>query len=142
MTYPLTAYHFKVEWGGARIGFTEVSGLEQAVQPVLYREGSSASYAPMVIPGLPGFENIVLKRGMMANDNEFFDWIDTIRLNQVERRDVTISLLNAEHDPGVVWKVRNAWPVRLQGPLLDATRNAVAIELLELAHEGLRVEVL
>ncbi len=141
MNYPLTGFHFEVEWGASRIGFTEVSGLDIASQPVVYREGSSKSATPMVMPGLREYSPIILKRGMMVNDNEFFEWLSTINLDQVERRDLTISLLNAQHEPVTVWKVLNAWPVRLQGPILNALRSEVAIELLEIAHEGLIVSV-
>jgi len=140
MQYPLTTFHFNVEWNGSRIGFSEVSGLDMSVEPIRYREGSSPSFNPIVMPGIPSFSNVVLKRGVFAGDNDFFTWINTISLNQVERRDLTISLLNEEHNPVMRWKIKNAWPVKLQGPTLNATANEVAIEMLELAHEGVQIE--
>ena len=138
--YPLPGYHFQVEWGGTRLGFTEVSGLDIEIQVIEYREGSSPQYAAMKMPGIPKYSNITLKRGIVTGDNEFFDWLKTISLNQVERRDLTISLLNETHEPAMVWKAKNAFPVKIEGPTLKATENEVAIETLEVAHEGLTIE--
>jgi conserved hypothetical phage tail region protein len=92
------------------------------------------------MPGMQKFGNITLKRGMMPADNEFFKWWNTHQLNKIERRDITIALLNEKHEPIVIWKVRNAFPVKVDGGSLKATGNEVAIETLELAHEGISVE--
>lgn len=140
MSYPLPAFHFQVEWGGTNIGFTEVSGLEVEHQVIEYRHGASPTYAALKMPGIPKYTNIVLKRGIMSGDNEFFDWVNTAALNQIERRDVVIKLLNDQHEPVMVWKLSNAWPVKLVGPQLNSTANEVAIESLELAYDSLSVQ--
>lgn len=140
MTQPLAGYHFQVEWGGARLGFTEVSGLDVETAVLEYREGSSPDYAPIKIPGLRKYSNIVLKRGVVRGDNEFFQWLNATRLAAPERRDLTIALLNEEHEPTMVWKARNAWPVKIVGPVLDALEGRLAIETLEIAHEGLTIQ--
>ena len=67
-------------------------------------------------------------------------WLNTISLNTVERRDITISLLNESHEPVVVWKVRNAFPTKVQSTDLKADGSEVAIEQVEIAHEGLTIE--
>ena len=128
--YPLRVNPFQVDWGGSRIGFTEVSGLSIEVQVAEYREGSDPEYKPRKMPVSFKYSNIVLKRGIVARDNEFFDWLNTIKLNKVERRDLVISLLNEEHAPVMVWKVKNAFPVKLEGPVLMADSDDVAIETL------------
>lgn len=138
--YPLPAFHFQVEWGGKRIGFSEVSGLNIEVQAIEYRDGASPVYSVQKMPGIPKYGNITCKRGIVAGDNQYAEWLATIQLHQVERRDVTISLLNEEHAPVMVWKARNAFPVKIEGPGLKSTGNEVAIESLEIAHEGLTVE--
>lgn len=137
MAYPLPVFHFQVEWGGTTIGFSEVSGLTVEVQPIEYRDGASPQYSVVKMPGIPKFTNITLKRGIVAADNEFFAWLNTTKLNTVERRDLIISLLNEEHEPTMSWKIVNAFPVKVEGPSLKSTGNEVAIETLELAHEGL-----
>ncbi len=137
---PLVNFHFQVEWGGSKIGFSEVSGLGMKTEVLKYRNGASPEYHVIKMPGAIKYSNIVLKRGMMMGDNEFYDWWNTIQLNQVERRDITISLLNENHEPVVIWKVRNAFPAELNWEPLSSQNNAVFIEVLELAHEGIRAE--
>jgi len=140
VNYPITAFHFQVEWGGTRIGFTEVSGLTVELQSIDYREGNSPEYQVTKMPGIPQYSNITLKRGMYRSDNEFFQWLNTVKLNEIERRDLTISLLNEEHEPITVWKVKDAWPSKVEGPSLNSTGNEVAVETIELTHEGLTIE--
>jgi phage tail-like protein len=140
MSYPLSKFHFTVEWGGTKIGFTEVSGLDVETEVIEYRHGASKEYSTTKMPGLQKYTNITCKRGTFASDNEFFDWFNSISLNQVERRDITINLLNEEHEPVVVWKVKNAWPTKIQSTDLKADGNEVAIESMELVHEGLSIQ--
>jgi phage tail-like protein len=138
--YPLPTFHFTVTWGGTRVGFSEVTGLTQENQAIEYRDGSFPEYSSIKMPGLRKFSNITLKRGVIKADNEFFKWLSTIKLNTVERRDLVISLLNEKHEPVMTWKVQNAFPVKLEGPQLKALGNEVAIESIELAHEGLEIQ--
>lgn len=86
------------------------------------------------------YSNITLKRGTFKGDNDFYKWLNTISLNTVERRDLTISLLNEKHEPVVIWKVHNAFPIKVQSTDLKADGSEVAIEQLDLAHEGLTIE--
>lgn len=137
---PLTTFHFIVNWGGVRIGFTEVTGLDIQTEVISYREGSSPDYQYIKMPGMKRNGNITLKRGLVKGDNDFFNWYNTILLNNVERRDITISLLNEKHEPAVTWRVRNAFPVKVSGPELKAGANEIAIETLEITHEGLTIE--
>ena len=137
--YPIPAFYFKVEWGGTNIGFSEVSGLTQETQIIEYRQGASPQHSPIKMPGLRKVNNITMKRGVAKGDNEFFKWLSTVKLNTIERRDLTISLLNENGDPVMVWSVLQAWPTKVEGPGLKATGNEVAIESIELAHEGLTV---
>ncbi|MDX5338234.1 MAG: phage tail protein [Cyclobacteriaceae bacterium] len=140
VAYPVSVFHFQVEWGGTRIGFTEVSGLTIELQTIDYREGSSMEYHVSKMPGIPQYSNITLKRGVFRADNEFFQWLNTVKKNNIERRDLTISLLNEEHEPVMVWKVKEAFPCKVEGPTLNSTGNEVAIETVELCHEGLAIE--
>ncbi|MBS1656924.1 MAG: phage tail protein [Bacteroidetes bacterium] len=138
--YPIPKFHFRLEWGGAKIGFTEVTGLDISNDVIEYRDGATPEYSKIKMPGLRKFSNITLKRGTFKGDNDFYKWFNTIQLNTVERRDITISLLNENHEPVVVWKVKNAFPVKVTSTDLKADGNEVAIESLELAHEGLTID--
>lgn len=137
--YPLPKFHFIVEWGGKRVGFTEVTGLDMQVEAIEYREGNSKEYSKIKMPGMHKFSNITLKRGAVGGDKEFFTWINTVSLNTVERRDLSISLLNEKHEPVFTWKVKNAFPVKVQASDLKSDGNEVAVETIELAHEGLNI---
>ena len=138
--YPLPVFHFQIQWGGTNLGFAEVSGLNIETQMIEYRDGLSPVYSSIKMPGIPKYGNITLKRGILPADNEFYDWLNTTKLNTVERRDLTISLLNENHEPVMTWKATNAFPVKVEGPGLKATGNEVAIESIEIAHEGLTIE--
>ena len=138
--YPLPKFHFVVQWGGTRIGFTEVTGLEVTTEKIEYRDGASKEYHKVRMPGMQTFGDLTLKRGIFAADNEFYAWWNTVALNKIERRDITISLLNESHDPVVVWKVKNAWPTKVTSTDLNASGNESAIETLVLSHEGLTME--
>jgi phage tail-like protein len=140
--YPLVKFHFSVEWGGTKIGFSEVSGLDVETEVIEYRDGASPEFSKKKMPGMQSYSNITLKRGSFQSDNEYYDWWNTVKLNKIERRDIIISLLNEAHEPVVAWKVKNAWPVKVQSTELSADGSEVAIETLELAHEGLTIEYL
>ena len=138
--YPIPKFHFQVEWGGTKIGFTEVSGLDVESEVIEYRDGASPEYVKTKMPGMQKFSNITLKRGTFQGDNEFYNWWNTVALNTIERRDITISLLNENHEPVVVWKVKNAWPTKVQSTDLKADGNETAIESIEVVHEGLTIQ--
>ena len=142
MKYPHIKNHFRVEWGGTNVGFMEVSGLSIELDVVSYREGSSPENSERLMPGLKKYSPIILKRGIVKSDDDFYKWINTSQFNTIERRDVTISLLNESHEPVVIWKVKNAFPFKLEYSPLNAQGSEVAIESLTLAHEGLVVEYL
>jgi phage tail-like protein len=135
--YPLPKFHFLVDWGGTNISFTEVTGLEVETEVIEYRGGASPEYSKVKMPGMQKYANLTLKRGTFKSDNEFYAWFNTVKLNTIERRDITISLLNEEHEPTVVWKVKRAWPTKVTATDLKADGNETAIESLELVHEGL-----
>ena len=139
-TYPIPKFHFRVEWGGTNIGFSEVSGLNIENKVIEYRDGVSPEYSKIKMPGMMEYSNITMKRGVFKGDNEFSKWLNTISLNTVERRDLTISLLNEKHEPVVVWKVHNAFPIKVQSTDLKADGSEVAVEQIDLAHEGLTIE--
>ena len=69
----INKYHFIAQWGGSRIDFLEISGLDIFVNVIPVRGGSSPQESPMKIPGLTSFPEVVLKRAIRVGDNEFFD---------------------------------------------------------------------
>lgn len=140
--FPLPKFHFSVQWGGSKIAFTEVSGLNKEMDILEHRVGSSPEFFKRKMPGLQKLGNITLKRGVFINDNEFYDWYNTVALNTVERRDLTISLLDENHEPKVVWKVKECFIVSLKCTDLKAEANEIAIDTVELANHGFALEYL
>ncbi|QIE56031.1 phage tail protein [Pikeienuella piscinae] len=138
--YPLPKFHFQAEWAGARIGFTEVSGLGVETEVIEYREGVSPEYSKLKIPGMQKYANVTMKRGVFASDNEFFEWWNTVALNKIERRDITISLLDEEHAPVMVWKLKNAWPTKIISTDLKADGNETAIESVEVVCDSQSIQ--
>ncbi len=139
--YPLPKFHFQVEWGGSQIGFTEVSGLDVETEAIEYRHGASPEYFKTKQPGMVKYSNLTFKRGTFKGDNEFYDWYkNNVKFENPERRDITISLLGEEHSPLVVWKVKNAWITKVQSTDLKADGNEIAIETMEVVHEGLEIQ--
>lgn len=147
--YPLPKFHFQVDWGTgeANFGFTEVSGLDFETTPIEYRHGASKEYNKTKQPGLTKYTDVTLKRGTFQKNDEFFKlWKETYFFQEGNstgskyRRTVTISLLGEDHKPLIVWKLKNAWPTKIQSDSLKADDNNVAIETMVLVHEGLTLE--
>jgi phage tail-like protein len=138
--YPLPKFHFQVQWGGERVGFTEVTGLDIQIEAIEYREGSSPEYSKIKMPGLHKFSNLTLKRGTIKSDSDFYKWINSTSLTKVQRRDIIISLLDETHAPVMTWKAINAFAIKVQASDLKSDGNEVAIETIELAHEGLNIQ--
>jgi phage tail-like protein len=141
--YPLPKFHFQVEWGEDRFGFTEVSGLDFETEVIEYREGNSVTYNKTKQPGLTKYANISLKRGTFLGDFKYFElWKKTMMFQEGAaqyRRDITIKLLDEEHKPIITWALSKAWPSKVQSTNLKADANEVAIESMDLVHEGLRI---
>jgi phage tail-like protein len=135
--YPLPVYRFAVSFGGESIAFSEVSGLELSRETITYKDGLGRRY----MPGQAGDVTLTMKKGLVKGKSEFYTWISSISLNQVDKKDITVSLTDEKGEtPMVTWKVSNAFPTKLSAPSFDATTNDVAIETLELMADGLSME--
>ncbi|MCI8379337.1 MAG: phage tail protein [Lachnospiraceae bacterium] len=134
--YPHGKFRYKVEIDGlAAGGFSEVSGFDASIDVMEYREGDMVQ-TPMKIPGLKKYGNITLKQGL-ADSTVLYDWIIAGVNGAVQRKTITITLLDEEEAPAASWQVINAWPTKYTAPDFNATSSEVAIETLEIAHEGM-----
>lgn len=132
---PLSAFNVRVEINGITVaGFTECSGLASETEVVEYREGGD--FRTRKLPGLTKFPNIVLKRGLTL-DRSLWEWRQTVVNGTVDRRSGSVILLDAARNEVARWNFFEAWPSKWEGPALNAQSSAVAIETLEIAHEGL-----
>lgn len=116
-------------------GFSECSGLEMAMQPEEYKEGGRNG-AVLKFPARITWTNLTLKKGIGVG-TELWDWHYSFVEGRGKRRDGTIMLLNERRLPNNVWFFRRGLPVKYTGPVLNATQNNVAIETIEIAHEGI-----
>jgi phage tail-like protein len=138
--WPIPKFHFQVKWDAEVMLFQEVSGLDTETQPIEYRHGDSKEFTTIKMPGIKKFGNITMKKGVFKSDNKFWDWYNQIKMNTVKRIPVTISLLDETGAPTMVWTLTNAWPTKITGTDLKSDGNEVAIESIEIAHEGLTID--
>jgi phage tail-like protein len=138
--YPLPKFHFQVEWGGSTAGFSEVTGLQTDKELTFNRDGGNPVHEKNMTSGLQKYDSITLKRGVFAGDNEILRWLTTDSFDRIGRQDITITLLNEKHEPVLKWRARNAFPAKVTGQGLKADGNEVAVESIEIHHEGLVIE--
>lgn len=136
--YPLPRFHFQVDWGGTKISFTEVTGLVIEREKIEYRHSDSKDFHKIAMPGLQKTAPLVLKRGKFENDIEYNDWYEEVSDERAtKRRDVIIRLLNEKQNPVAAWKASRCFPLKVTAPDLKSDANEIAVESVELAHEGL-----
>ncbi|MFT7265146.1 MAG: phage tail-like protein [Halioglobus sp.] len=144
VNYPLPVYNYKVDIGDKTIGFSEVSGLDIAHETITYKESSLTGLGPiaMYMPGQGTPANITLKKGFVTGVSVpiLFDWLNSIQLNRVEKKDIYVRLCDETGAAVVSWKVINAFPTKLEAPSFTAESNEVAIESMELMADGVSVE--
>ena len=137
---PYRAFNFVIEIDGVPRGaFAEVGGLTAEGDSADYREGTDVQPSVRKLVGLRKYTNITLKRGYTA-DKVLWQWYTNIFNGQADRRNVTIVLLNERREPVLRWNAENAWINKIEGPALKASGNEVAMESIELVHEGLTLE--
>ena len=138
--WPIPKFYFQVKWDSEVMSFQEVSGLDVEAQPIEYRHGDSPQFSTISMPGLRKSGNVTMKKGVYKSDNKFWDWFNQIKLNTVKRVPVTISLLDEAGAPTMVWTLANAWPTKITSTDLKADGNEVAIETIDIAHEGITID--
>lgn len=139
--YPLPAFFYQVTIdGGDAMRFSEVSGLAVEYETITYKHGLSSKEGNIYMPGLKADITLTLKKGIVKSDSYLLEWMTSTNLNTVQKRDITISLLNESEEPTVSWIVEDAFPKKLEAPTLNAMNNEVAIESLELIARNLRIE--
>ena len=133
---PYKAYNFRVEIDGITVAaFCEVSGLSNETEVISYRVGGEPT-AVRKLPGLTTYANLVLRRGITKND-ELWNWRKTVLDGAVERRNGAIVLLADDGTELVRWTFVDGWVAKYESSDLNAKANEVAIETIEIAHEGL-----
>ncbi|NHN24067.1 phage tail protein [Flavobacterium jejuense] len=136
--YPLPIYNYRVDINGESISFSEVSGLELSFETFTYKESyaSGGKVGPniMYMPGQIQPVTISMKKGLVKGKSipVFYNWINSIQLNQVDKKDIVVHLLDETGTTVVSWKVIDAFPTKLTAPSFDANSNDVGIESMDL----------
>lgn len=133
---PYGNFNFLVELDGiTRAAFQECSGFDSTIDIIEHREGGENT-TPRKLPGPTKYSNIVLKWGS-TDDTELFKWhMDAVK-GDIQRKNGSIVLLDNQGEEKYRWNFKRAWPSKWVGPDLNAEGSDIAIETLELAHEGI-----
>jgi phage tail-like protein len=136
---PLGQFNFLVNIDGLTVaGFSEVSGLTTDSNVMEYREGSDNNAGVNTmrkLPGLTKYNNIVFKDGI-TTDASIWQWRQTVLQGATQRKSGTIALLDEGRNKVLSWSFHDGWPVKYEAPALNAKTSEVAIQTLEIAHEG------
>lgn len=144
--YPLPVYNYRVEIGSEAVAFTEVSGLSIAYETSTYKESPTASGSAgprtLYMPGQATMTTITLKKGIVraTSIKTLYDWIKTVQINQIEKKDIFVRLCDEKGVAVISWKIGNAFPVKLDAPTFDAKSNDAAIESMELKADYITLE--
>lgn len=135
--YPQAKFRYKVEIDGLEAGgFSEATGFDASIDVIEYREGDMTAETPMKIAGLKKYGNITLKQGL-TDSRVMYDWLAAGVNGEVQRKTLTLTLLNDTQAPAASWQIINAWPTKYTAPDFNAMASEIAIESIEIAHEGM-----
>lgn len=146
-TYPLPVYNYRVtilDNGVANVlGFSEVSGLSVAYEPVTYKHGLSFLTGVQIMPGMRQPIKLTLKKGLTLNGGFLQNWLNSCYAQPwliTSRRDIIIDLCDEKGLPVIRWKVKQALPTKLDAPAFTANSNEVAIIGMELIAADLEAD--
>ncbi|MBM3235937.1 phage tail protein [Candidatus Poribacteria bacterium] len=134
---PYRNFRYRLEIDGIQqAGFSDASGFDTTVDVVEYREGNET---PTVrkLSGLTKYGNLTLKWGITDSSMELYKWHRAGFLGKVERKNISVIVLDEEGSDVARWNFIQAWPTKYTPPTLTAKGNEVAIETLEIVHEGM-----
>lgn len=141
---PYGGYNFEVILTGVsddgtavKGSFSEVSGLEVEITPIEYAHGNDVAIRK--IPGIRKYTNLVFKRGVVG-DLTFWNWVVEAINGKVRRTEGAVVLLDENRQEVMRWNFKRAWPCKYTGPGLNAKNNEIAMETLEICHEGLEID--
>lgn len=143
--YPLPVYNYRVEINGEAIAFSQVSGLSLTFETTSYKESRTEPLPGVVTMRMPAQQSdvtVTLQKGLVPSKSipALYDWIRTTQINQIEKKDILVHLLDETGSPSVTWKVINAFPTKLDAPSFDANSNDAAIESMELMADTIVLE--
>jgi len=129
------AVWFELEIQGYAIGyFTEISGLSAEVETMTYSEGGMNEFQHH-LPTRVKYPNLVLKRGMTTK-SDLQKWFQKSHV-AADRTGIQLSMLDQHGQRLRTWAFVNAFPIKWTGPNFNAAQSTLAVEQIEIAHEGI-----
>lgn len=137
--WPMPKFYFSVNIDDLTdLSFLEVSGLEVEADNISYRHGNDPSFGTIQMPGVKKSGNIILKKGVFANDEIYQSLISKIALNTYKRMTVIIRLLDENAEPRITWQINNAFPLKYSSTDMNSESSEAAIESIEFSHQGIQ----
>lgn len=134
---PYRNFNFLVEIDGiTQAGFSECTGFEISTDPVEYREGGDPAQTVRKLSGPTKYANIMLKWGL-TDSMDLYNWYRDVTKGKVQRKTGSIVVLDVDGKEKVRWNFTDAWPTKYNPADLNAKASEVAIESLEITHEGI-----
>jgi phage tail-like protein len=133
---PFQGFNFEVQVTGVLVGgFSEVSGLESNTEFEEYKEGG-VNYFAHKLPTITKYGTLVLRRGI-TDSTELYNWYQNVVIGIIDLQQIDVVLVDNQKNELKRWTFQKAFPVKWTGPDLKAETNSIAIESLEIAHQGL-----
>ncbi len=135
---PYGRFRFMVEIDGLAVAhFQSVTGLSHEIEVLSQQEGG-VNDRQHKLPGQGSYPNLVLKLGFV-NSPMLEDWHRSFSTgaSKVGRKNGSVVLLDDDGSELARWNFTRAWPVKWEGPELDASATQILVESVEIAHEGI-----
>ena len=137
--WPMPKFYFSVDIDDLTdLPFLEVSGLEVEADNISYRHGNDPSFGTIQMPGVKKSGNLILKKGVFANEDLYQSLISKIALNTYKRMKVVIRLLDENAEPRITWQINNAFPLKYSSTDMNSESSEAAIESIEFSHQGIQ----
>ena len=137
--WPMPKFYFSVDIDDLTdLSFLEVSGLEVEADNISYRHGNDPSFGTIQMPGVKKSGNLILKKGVFANEDLYQSLISKIALNTYKRMTVVIRLLDENAEPRITWQINNAFPLKYSSTDMNSESSEAAIESIEFSHQGIK----
>ena len=140
--WPVAKHYYVLSMDGMEIAFQEVTGLDQEIELIEFRDGDSRTYSNKKQPALNGPTDVVCKKGTYQGDNrlaEFFQAMvkDKARYRNQARLDMSVQLLDEMGNPVITWQIQDGFPLKYEGSDLKSDASEIAIETLTITCQGL-----
>ena len=135
--WPQPKFSFSVKIGDVEIMFQEVTGLSSEMEAIKYRGVNSKVSSTVKMPGFKKYGNVTMKKGIFKDDKALWTMYNAVKMNTIEKKAVTISLLDEDQGVAMSWTLTNAFPTKITVTDMKSDGNEAVIESMELAYEGL-----